>query len=372
MAKHVVPSVSRDPTVWIAVTVVAFVVLTSLGTASFAPHTRQDVPGTRTDSGSLSVHSTPASLDPISALGIDPTAVSLSWLESADFCFDNYTLLWGTTSNTMSTLTVITTQATTAFVKEYLTQATTYFFQIVDYAGCFGGSQSSNILEVTTPEIGALTYSMPSASSVNLHWTNTARYGGLLGFSSYTVMESINNASFSPVTAFTSASETSYTQNGLSASTYYKFAVQIADNQSQTPWTGTVGFETASGLAASASVTQTSVDVGQTVTFTCSATGGTPPYSYSWTFGDGATGFGSPVSHSYSSPGLMSATCTVHDSEGNAVPAPPVTVTVSSEPSPTIAGFNPGTFYILVGVLIALVSVAFSVVLILRHRRPRT
>src|SRR2546425_3530410 len=39
------------------------------------------------------------------------------------------------------------------------------------------------------------------------------------------------------------------------------------------------------------------------VTFTATTSGGTTPYAYAWTFGDGTTGTGNPVGHTYSSSG---------------------------------------------------------------------
>ena len=56
--------------------------------------------------------------------------------------------------------------------------------------------------------------------------------------------------------------------------------------------------------------------VGQPVSFTGSASGGTPSYSYAWIFGDGSTGTGRTASHSYSSAGTYTATLTVADAIG--------------------------------------------------------
>ncbi len=57
-----------------------------------------------------------------------------------------------------------------------------------------------------------------------------------------------------------------------------------------------------------------SPQTNQQVTFTGSASGGTSPYSFSWTFGDGSTGSGSTVTHSYSSAGTFTVVLTVKDS----------------------------------------------------------
>lgn len=63
-----------------------------------------------------------------------------------------------------------------------------------------------------------------------------------------------------------------------------------------------------------ASANPTSGQVPLTVSFSGSATGGTPPYSYSWVFGDGGSSTAQNPSHTYSSNGTYTATLTVTDS----------------------------------------------------------
>ncbi|MFG2846764.1 PKD domain-containing protein [Kitasatospora sp. NPDC048296] len=92
-------------------------------------------------------------------------------------------------------------------------------------------------------------------------------------------------------------------------------------------------------LAASASGTPTSGQVPLNVAFTGTATGGSPPYSYSWDFGDGsAAGTAQNPSHSYGAAGTYTATLTVTDAS---TPAKTATSTVSVTASP-IAGTAPG------------------------------
>jgi len=66
-------------------------------------------------------------------------------------------------------------------------------------------------------------------------------------------------------------------------------------------------------LSATLQVSSSSPEVGQPVTFSASATGGTSPYTYAIAFGDGATGTGSTTTHAYSTPGSYTARVTVTD-----------------------------------------------------------
>ncbi len=99
-----------------------------------------------------------------------------------------------------------------------------------------------------------------------------------------------------------------------------------------------------------------------TVLFSASTGGGVPPYGYSWSFGDGATGTGPTPTHVYTSIGYYKVTLTTMDSAGNtrtterilgvgswnpAVPCSPTlstietvigTVTIQRTPNPNATG----------------------------------
>src|SRR5206468_2648963 len=99
-------------------------------------------------------------------------------------------------------------------------------------------------------------------------------------------------------------------------------------------------------LTASFTYSPSSPQVGQTVSFTGSSSGGTSPYSYSWSFGDGSTGTGSPVTHSYSSAGSYTVVLTVRDSgspQQTAISQQSITVT-SPPPALTVSfTYNPSS-----------------------------
>jgi PKD repeat protein len=96
------------------------------------------------------------------------------------------------------------------------------------------------------------------------------------------------------------------------------------------------------GLAASFTESPSSAVVGQTISFTGSASGGTSPYSYAWNFGDSSTGSGSSVSHGYQTAGVYTVVLTVTDAAGHIASASnTVTVTSPLSASFTYSPSNP-------------------------------
>src|SRR5207302_97444 len=70
-------------------------------------------------------------------------------------------------------------------------------------------------------------------------------------------------------------------------------------------------------LTVSFTETPSSPTTGQVVTFTATtASGGTSPYTFSWSFGDGLSATGASVTHSYTTNGTYTVTLTTNDSGG--------------------------------------------------------
>jgi PKD repeat protein len=68
-----------------------------------------------------------------------------------------------------------------------------------------------------------------------------------------------------------------------------------------------------------------------TVSFTATALGGTGPYAYAWDFGDGATGTGADVTHTYAAPGTYQANVTATDAATETA-GTAVTIVVAAPP----------------------------------------
>ncbi|TMI35548.1 PKD domain-containing protein [Candidatus Bathyarchaeota archaeon] len=113
-----------------------------------------------------------------------------------------------------------------------------------------------------------------------------------------------------------------------------------SNDASATPMTEFFGSSPPPTLSASFTYSPSSPQIGQTVSFTGSASGGTQPYSYSWSFGDGSTGTGSSAKHTYSSAGTLDVAFTVKD---NGSPQQTKTsqqpISVSGAPPPLTASF---------------------------------
>lgn len=121
----------------------------------------------------------------------------------------------------------------------------------------------------------------------------------------------------------------------------YTATLTVTDSESNRA-TASVTITVLQALSASASANPTSGNAPLSVQFTGSASGGTPPYSHSWSFGDG-----SPISnlqnpsHTYQSAGTYLATLTVTDSASH-IATSSVTITVGTPPaySVTINAFD--------------------------------
>jgi PKD domain len=119
-----------------------------------------------------------------------------------------------------------------------------------------------------------------------------------------------------------------------------------------------------SDVADVVSPTPKSVTTGSEITFSASASGGAgSPYNYTWSFGDGAYGFGATVRHVYTSTGTVDPRLVVTDRLGatnaTAIPA----IDVAAPPAP-LAGIAD---YVILGLAVA-VAIVVGVIVLSRRR----
>lgn len=108
-------------------------------------------------------------------------------------------------------------------------------------------------------------------------------------------------------------------------------AVMTSTDQAGASARSAAGVTVVAGPAVSLTAARQSTDVGRPLSFSASASGGTPPYAFNWAFGDLTTAAGASASHTYASPGNFSVNVTVTDSvQGSAVRA----LSVSAHPQP--------------------------------------
>jgi PKD repeat protein len=106
--------------------------------------------------------------------------------------------------------------------------------------------------------------------------------------------------------------------------------------------TATVTVVVAPSLAATATASATQGDAPLGVAFSGGVTGGLAPYTYSWSFGDGASSPAQNPSHTYGAAGSYHVVLTVTDANHVTVSATPITIAVTAPPT-VFASASPRT-----------------------------
>src|SRR5205807_6707533 len=201
-------------------------------------------------------------------------------------------------------------------------------------------SSQTIIISALPPPSTSFTF-LPASPMVNTPVTFTATTSG--GTSPYSVTwnfgDGTSGTGTSVIHTFTSAQSLTVRETATDSTSPTQTAIS---SQSVTV------VATTPPLSATLQVSSSSPQVGQTVTFTASMSGGTSPYTYAIAFGDGATGTGSITAHAYSIAGSYTAKVTVTDS---ASPQASVTssVTVNVQALVPLALAVPGNQTVIAG-----------------------
>lgn len=298
--------------------------------------------------------SAPAAAPVLSSAGQDPAAIGLNWTNSAGGnVFTNYSVQEASQLSgwNYSTVSVITSAASTTYVATGLSPGTDYDWQVVENSqncgllGCTSNSAVTNVLNLTQPTVAYLTATGVTSTSATLNWNNNATYGTLISFESYAVWEESNGGAPSQITSIATVSTTSYVVS-LVAGSSYSFFVKTSDcisgcgggsPVSTVSQSNLITIGTPQTLSVSVFAEHGTIDLGQSDFFTCTPTGGKSPFTYSWDFGNGTFVAGSASESVFlASIGILTVTCQVNDSEpssaSHAVPVqvnPPLQVTVT-------------------------------------------
>ncbi|MCI4351367.1 MAG: PKD domain-containing protein [Thermoplasmata archaeon] len=144
--------------------------------------------------------------------------------------------------------------------------------------------------------------------------------------------------------------------------------VTVKDSNGRSAQSPAVVLVVAPPISGNISATSLSPSPGQSVGFTATFTGGTGVRNYHWGFGDGSSGGGSTVNHTYASAGRYTVSLWANDSSGGSV-VKTLAVSVSSSAS-TSGAASPQLAYAIVAVIVV-AAVTVATLLVLRRRRTR-
>jgi PKD repeat protein len=121
--------------------------------------------------------------------------------------------------------------------------------------------------------------------------------------------------------------------------------------------------------AASFTLTPASPVAGTAVGFIPTVAGGTAPFTYAWSFGDGSTSAVVAPSHTYSDSGSFTVKLTVTDALGVSANST-LTASVSSAPSNAFSLTSGTGLYLLLGIILLLFIVVVLAILLMRKSQP--
>ncbi len=136
--------------------------------------------------------------------------------------------------------------------------------------------------------------------------------------------------------AISGATSSTYTTSDYSSSGTYDYYVSVTDGAGYAVNSNTIDETVNSDPTVSASSNVSSADVNYPIEFSSSPSGGTSPYTYSWTIGGTQVSTSQDFSYSFSSAGSYTVEVTVTDAIGETYSAS-VTVTINNNPSVSVS-----------------------------------
>jgi PKD repeat protein len=306
----------------------------------------------------------PAAAVTLSAPGQVPTGISLSWNDATSGTFYNYTLEEASAGSDwrLSEVQVLPSASTTSTVVSGLAPSTDYDWQLTENYEtctllliCTDQSATSNLLNLSQPSVAFLNDTKVTSTSATLEWTNNATYGGLLDFWGYELYEVEGHNAPELAQSLGTVDQQNFSVS-LTPGASYSFFLNTSDCSSgcggSSPTllgseSNVVTLGALESLTVSLFATRSTIDLGQTDLFTCSAIGGKSPYTYGWNFSGGSTFATGTESESarLTVTSTNTVACQVTDSEPAMAPAlthvlvnPPLSVVASVNRTTADAG----------------------------------
>jgi PKD repeat protein len=231
-----------------------------------------------------------------------------------------------------------------------------------------GGTPAFTVLTAVNTQNATVGFPVKVTSSITYSGTYPSGSGFRLALFSYTINWGDGTSSVVQNTGFIPPYPASTTHNYTAAASY---PITVIARSSQTPQigeTGSASVSVASVVTGDFSLSATSIAAGQSVSFTSTISGGVPPYTYFWNYGDGSTDTGASTTHTFTNSGNYNVTVMVTDSGARKFSKTHI-VTVSAAPPPPPPLLN-NSLLIYAGVAAAAVA-AIASLLFLRKRRAR-
>jgi len=231
-----------------------------------------------------------------------------------------------------------------------------------------GGTPVFTVLTVVNTQNATVGFPVKVTSSITYSNTYPSGPGFRSVLFSYTIKWGDGTSSVVTNTGLISPYPVSASHNYTAAAT---FPITVVAQDAQTPQIGESGFASvsvASVVAGDFSLSTTSIVTGQSITFTAAISGGVPPYTYVWDYGDGSTDTGASTAHTFAKSGNYNVKVTATDSGGRKFAKTHI-ITVSQASIPPPPPLDNSTL-IYAGVVVAAIA-AVVALLFLRRRRAR-
>lgn len=374
---------------WTTIATVTSASVTAIFVPGFSPGATvwfQDVDNSGCGGGSATSNVVQPSFPNYATVSYSDTGsstVQLAWNNNANYggllSFDEYLVQEQINSGGFSTVATITSESSTTGSVTGVTglnTGTVYQFRIQttdDCNDCSGGSYPQSTYSNTVTH---LAIQQPKASPPSIELGQSIQFSVAV-----TGGQSPYSYSWSGLPSGCSSTDSNPLSCTPSSTGTSSVTVTVTDSLGITLTSLSVSTTVVAALTvAQPTVSSSSVTTGQTVVFTASVTGGTAPYTYSWS--DLPTGCSSSnasqVSCTPTTTGTWSVTVTVTDSSSVSRTSAPVSVSVTSKSSgggsgSGLSGSSITTDdWIAIVAVILLVIIVSALVLVTRRRKPKS